>query len=197
MGSAVKPNLKRCPFRWQCPVSSPTTHLNWSLLGLNRSFVLLSEGPSARNIHTCNNRRVFSMWSVPRCMNGSLWVASKVFIFSLHVKWSKSRSEFLTMMILKDTIFWILMPCILETTRRFGEIHRPRTSGSEKKPITAYCFCWFIACIPLQTWRSRWLLRNVVLSLNYRELQSSGVVLFEGKFMWLMTLDWRYSSTNS
>jgi hypothetical protein len=32
MGSAVKPNLKRCPFRWQCPVSSRTTNLNWSVL---------------------------------------------------------------------------------------------------------------------------------------------------------------------
>jgi hypothetical protein len=45
MGSSVNPNLKRFPFRWQCPVSSPTTHLNWSLLSLNRSFVLLAEGP--------------------------------------------------------------------------------------------------------------------------------------------------------
>jgi hypothetical protein len=45
MGSSVNPNLKRCPFRWQCPVSSPTTHLNWFLLSLDRSFVLLAEGP--------------------------------------------------------------------------------------------------------------------------------------------------------
>jgi hypothetical protein len=45
MGSLTSPNLERCPFRWQCPVSSPTTHLNWSLLSLNRSFVLLAEGP--------------------------------------------------------------------------------------------------------------------------------------------------------
>jgi hypothetical protein len=44
MGSLISPNLKRCPFRWQCPVSSPTTHLNWSLFSLNRSFVLLAEG---------------------------------------------------------------------------------------------------------------------------------------------------------
>jgi hypothetical protein len=44
MGSSVSPNLERCPFRWQCPVSSTTTHLNWSLLSLNRSFVLLAEG---------------------------------------------------------------------------------------------------------------------------------------------------------
>jgi hypothetical protein len=45
MGLSVNPNLKRCPFRWQCPVSSPTTHLNWSLFNFNRSFVLLAEGP--------------------------------------------------------------------------------------------------------------------------------------------------------
>jgi hypothetical protein len=45
MGSLNSPNLKRCPFRWQCPVSSPTTHLNWSLLSPNRSSVLLAEGP--------------------------------------------------------------------------------------------------------------------------------------------------------
>jgi hypothetical protein len=28
--------------RWQCPVSSPTTHLHWSLFSFNRSFVLLA-----------------------------------------------------------------------------------------------------------------------------------------------------------
>jgi hypothetical protein len=43
MWSLINPNLKMCPFRWQCPVSSPITHLNWSLC--NRSFVLLAEGP--------------------------------------------------------------------------------------------------------------------------------------------------------
>jgi hypothetical protein len=37
--------LKRCPFRWQCPVSSPTTHLNCPLFNFNISFVLLAEGP--------------------------------------------------------------------------------------------------------------------------------------------------------
>jgi hypothetical protein len=45
VGSSVNPILKRCPFRWQCPVSSPTTHLNWSLFNFNRSFVFLAEGP--------------------------------------------------------------------------------------------------------------------------------------------------------
>jgi hypothetical protein len=45
MGSSVNPNLKRCPFRWQCPVSSPTTHLSWSLFNFNRSLILLAEGP--------------------------------------------------------------------------------------------------------------------------------------------------------
>jgi hypothetical protein len=44
-GSSVNPSLKRCPFRWQCPVNSPTTHLNWSLFKFNRSFVLLAECP--------------------------------------------------------------------------------------------------------------------------------------------------------
>jgi hypothetical protein len=45
VGSFVNPSLKRCPFRCQCPVNSPTTHLNWSLFNFNRSFVLLAEGP--------------------------------------------------------------------------------------------------------------------------------------------------------
>jgi hypothetical protein len=44
VGLSVNPIFKRCPFRWQCPVSSPTTHLNWSLFNFNRSFVLLAEG---------------------------------------------------------------------------------------------------------------------------------------------------------
>jgi hypothetical protein len=38
--------LKSCPFRWHCPVKSPTIHINWSLLNFNRSFDLLAEGPS-------------------------------------------------------------------------------------------------------------------------------------------------------
>jgi hypothetical protein len=46
VGSSVNPSLKRCPFKWQCPVKSPTTHLNWSRFNFNRSFVLLAEGPS-------------------------------------------------------------------------------------------------------------------------------------------------------
>jgi hypothetical protein len=46
VGSSVKPSLKRCPFRWQCPVNSLTTHLNWSLFNSNRYFVLLAEGLS-------------------------------------------------------------------------------------------------------------------------------------------------------
>jgi hypothetical protein len=45
MGSSVNPSLKRCPFRWQCPVSSPTTHLTWSLFNFNSFFVLLAEAP--------------------------------------------------------------------------------------------------------------------------------------------------------
>jgi hypothetical protein len=46
LGSPISPNLKRCPFRWQCPVNSPTIRLNWSLFNFNRSFVLLAEGPN-------------------------------------------------------------------------------------------------------------------------------------------------------
>jgi hypothetical protein len=28
VGQSLSPDLKRCPFRWQCPVNSPTTHLS-------------------------------------------------------------------------------------------------------------------------------------------------------------------------
>jgi hypothetical protein len=45
VGSSINPSLKRCPFRWQCPVNSPTIHLNWSLFNFSRSFVPLAEGP--------------------------------------------------------------------------------------------------------------------------------------------------------
>jgi hypothetical protein len=45
VASCLNPNLKRCPFRWQCPVNSPTVHLNWSLFNFNRSFVVLPESP--------------------------------------------------------------------------------------------------------------------------------------------------------
>jgi hypothetical protein len=42
---SVNFSLKRCPFRWQCPVSSLTTRLNWSLFNCNGSFFHLAEGP--------------------------------------------------------------------------------------------------------------------------------------------------------
>jgi hypothetical protein len=45
VGSSVNSNLKRYPFRLQCPVNSPTTHLNWSLFNVNRPFILLAEEP--------------------------------------------------------------------------------------------------------------------------------------------------------
>jgi hypothetical protein len=45
MGSFISPILERCPFRRQWPVSRLTIHLNWSLFNLNRSLVLLAEGP--------------------------------------------------------------------------------------------------------------------------------------------------------
>jgi hypothetical protein len=44
VGSSINPNLKRCHFRWQCPVNSPTILLNWSLFNFNKSFVLLADG---------------------------------------------------------------------------------------------------------------------------------------------------------
>jgi hypothetical protein len=43
--SSVNPSLKRYPFRWQCPVNSHTTHLNWFLFNFNRSSILLAEDP--------------------------------------------------------------------------------------------------------------------------------------------------------
>jgi hypothetical protein len=48
VGSSVKPSFKRFPFRWQCPVNSPTNHLNWSLFNFKSFFILLSEGPGVR-----------------------------------------------------------------------------------------------------------------------------------------------------
>jgi hypothetical protein len=44
VGSSVNLSLERCHFGWQCPVNSPTTHLNWSLFNFNRSFILFAEG---------------------------------------------------------------------------------------------------------------------------------------------------------
>jgi hypothetical protein len=41
-------SLKRCLFRWQCPVNSRTVQFNWSLFNFNRSFFLLAEGPDIR-----------------------------------------------------------------------------------------------------------------------------------------------------
>jgi hypothetical protein len=52
VGFSVNPILKRCPFRWQRPVSSPVTHRNWFLFNFNSSLVLLTEGP-CRNPFAC------------------------------------------------------------------------------------------------------------------------------------------------
>jgi hypothetical protein len=59
VGSSVSPSLKRCHLRWQCPVSSPTTHLSWSLFSSNRSFVRLAEVPDI-NPFACLSRVVDS-----------------------------------------------------------------------------------------------------------------------------------------
>jgi hypothetical protein len=37
IGLSVNPGLKRCLFRWQCPVNSPTTHRSWFLSNFNSS----------------------------------------------------------------------------------------------------------------------------------------------------------------
>jgi hypothetical protein len=51
-GFSVSPSLKKCSFRRQCPVNSPTTHLNWSLFNVNRFFILLAEDPSTyKSLH--------------------------------------------------------------------------------------------------------------------------------------------------
>jgi hypothetical protein len=52
VGLFVSPNLKRCPFRWQCPVNSPVTHSSWFLFNFNSSLVLLTESP-CRNPFAC------------------------------------------------------------------------------------------------------------------------------------------------
>jgi hypothetical protein len=48
LGMLSIPCLKRCPFRWQCPVSSPTTHHSWSVFEFNRSLVFFAEAPPIR-----------------------------------------------------------------------------------------------------------------------------------------------------
>ena len=40
----MSPSISRCPFKWQCPVSSPIILLYWSLLKLSNSPGLLAEG---------------------------------------------------------------------------------------------------------------------------------------------------------
>jgi hypothetical protein len=61
VGSSVKPNFNRCPFRRQSPVSCPTTHLNRPLFNFNRSFVLLAEGPGTSPF-ACLSPVVDSQW---------------------------------------------------------------------------------------------------------------------------------------
>jgi hypothetical protein len=45
-GVICQSQFERCPFRWQCPVNSPTTLPNWPLFNFNSSFVLVAESPS-------------------------------------------------------------------------------------------------------------------------------------------------------
>lgn len=48
MGLSNSPNLKKCSFRWQCPLSSPAICLACSLLNFTNSAVLSAEVPSKK-----------------------------------------------------------------------------------------------------------------------------------------------------
>jgi hypothetical protein len=61
-GSTVNPSLKTCPFRWQCPVNSPTIHLSWSLLSFNRCLDLLAEGPTISSFACLSPVRDSHIW---------------------------------------------------------------------------------------------------------------------------------------
>jgi hypothetical protein len=75
VGSSVTPSLKRCPFKWKCPVNSPTTHLNWSLFNFNRSLVLLAEDPSISPF-ACLSLVVDSQWFFYDLCSSSPWPLS-------------------------------------------------------------------------------------------------------------------------
>lgn len=93
----------------------------------------------------------------------------------MKVNWSES----LMVMTMKDTTFWIVMPCISDTLRRFGEIRRLDIQGRERNQSLPTTSAGSLLLFPFCSEdRGDRLLRNIVLSLNYRELQS----------LWLMTL---------
>jgi hypothetical protein len=48
----VNLNLKRCPFRWECSVSSPATHQSWFIFSFNSSLAPLADGPY-RKLFAC------------------------------------------------------------------------------------------------------------------------------------------------
>jgi hypothetical protein len=97
VGSPVNPSLKRCPFRWQCPVNSPTIHLNWYLFNFNRSFVLLAEGPHVSpfaclspvvdsHSHWCSSSTWLLSWQLQlRCRKlvQVLWMDVQILFFQL------------------------------------------------------------------------------------------------------------------
>jgi hypothetical protein len=86
MGSLISPNLKRCPFRWQCPVSSPTTQHNWSLFSFNRSFVLLAEGPCISPVKDSQ----YSLWITSVCqfrnIIGLVWFEVLLWIWQMFLR---------------------------------------------------------------------------------------------------------------
>jgi hypothetical protein len=83
VGSSVNLSLKRRPLKWQCPVNSPITHLNWSLFSFNRSFVCGVE----RNIHAF--LLVLSTGRAARSQSLSLLRYPRLFedIWYCHVSW--------------------------------------------------------------------------------------------------------------
>jgi hypothetical protein len=82
VGLSVNPILKRCPFRWQCPVSSPVTHRNWFLFNFNSSLVLLTDGP-CRNPFSCLSPVKDSQYFYGLCLS-SPWQPSWQFPLKCH-----------------------------------------------------------------------------------------------------------------
>jgi hypothetical protein len=91
VGSSVNPNLKRCPFTWQCPVNSSTTHLNCSLFNVNRSFVLLAEGSSI-SLFACLSPVTDSQCFICDFSSSSPWPLS----WQLHLRCRKLVQVILT-----------------------------------------------------------------------------------------------------
>jgi hypothetical protein len=84
------PNFKRCPHKWQCPVSSPVACLAWNLLIFGNLVVLLAEGP-AKKLFSCSvmewTASVFSVHYItlpemPQAVSGPVSGCRKTFLAS-------------------------------------------------------------------------------------------------------------------